>query len=334
MLSPFLSHQIIALYRIGKNASEISEIVSVSRSTVRYIISKYVKTSQVQMLGGCGRKKALTMDDEAFICNMIDANPKLTAVEITKELAQKGMSCVSPRTVRNFLRFAGFLCSTACRKPYISPKNKKKRVELCTKWSYLPKKAWSTVIYSDECKFEVWNTSRSKKVWRRANSRYEEKNLQPTVKYGGSVMVWGCMGANGVGKLVFIDGIMDRFSYVRILSENLAISAEKLEMDWFTFQQDNDPKHTSKHARDYFNTNDIQVMLWPAQSPDLNPIENLWSYMKAVVARHTPKNVRELKELLIRCWNEIPSEYTAKLVDSMPRRIEAVLRVNGGHTKY
>ena len=77
-------------------------------------------------------------------------------------------------------------------------------------------------------------------------------------------MVWGCMSASGVGQLVFIDGIMDRYAYVRILSENLDASAERLGMTGFTFQQDNDPKHVSKHAREYFTANDIQVMLWPA----------------------------------------------------------------------
>ncbi len=192
----------------------------------------------------------------------------------------------------------------------------------------------STVIYSDECKFEVWNTDRSTRTWRPKNTRYEEKNIVPTVKYGGSVMVWGCMARNGVGKLVFIDGIMDRLSYVRILTENLAESASKLRMDWYTFQQDNDPKHTSKHAREYFAANNIEVMLWPSQSPDLNPIEHLWAHMKKEVARNKPKNLKDLKSILMRCWEEISPEVTANLVDSMPRRIEAVLRAKGGNTKY
>ena len=147
-------------------------------------------------------------------------------------------------------------------------------------------------------------------------------------------MVWGCMGRDGVGKLVFIDGTMDSIVYVRILSENLNESAEKLGLTSFTFQQDNDPKHTSRYAKAYFEVNNITLMPWPSQSPDLNPIEHLWAHMKRKLKNLKPKNIRELKEMLIIIWNEITPDITAKLVDSMPRRVEAVIHAKGSNIKY
>ena len=75
-------------------------------------------------------------------------------------------------------------------------------------------------------------------------------------------------------------------------------------------------------------------MPWPSQSPDLNPIEHLWAHMKRKLKNLKPKNIRELKEMLIMIWNEITPDITAKLVDSMPRRVEAVLHAKGSNTKY
>ena len=87
-------------------------------------------------------------------------------------------------------------------------------------------------------------------------------------------MVWGSMGWNGVGMLIEVEGKMDADQYCQILDEGVVESFEKLEMEEGEqyFQQDNDPKHASWKAQKWFEDNNIQVLSWPAQSPDLNTI--------------------------------------------------------------
>ena len=77
-------------------------------------------------------------------------------------------------------------------------------------------------------------------------------------------------------------------------------------------------------------------MVWPAQSPDLNPIEHLWGYLKRRLAEHEnpPSGIYELWKRIQMDWEEISVAECQKLIESMPRRIEAVLKAKGGYTKY
>ena len=130
-------------------------------------------------------------------------------------------------------------------------------------------------------------------------------------------MVWGCMGRNGVGMLVEVQGKMNAEQYCEILEDGMVESFEKLEMEKEerVFQQDNDPKHTSKRAKKWFEDNNIQVLELPAQSPDLNPIEHLWHHLKSQLQQYnTPaKGVHELWERVVKEWNEIPP-HVAKIL--------------------
>ena len=173
-------------------------------------------------------------------------------------------------------------------------------------------------------------------VWRKSGTSLDIKNCVPTIKHGGgSIMVWGCFSYNGVGKLHFIDGTMDRFQYKRILVENLEASREMLDlMDDFTFQQDNDPKHKSQYVQDFFEENAIKLLEWPSKLPDLNPIEHLWDYLKREVKKQTPRSRSDLRAKIESMWYAIPKEYYQKLIDSMPKGIEAVVRAKGGCTGY
>ena len=146
-------------------------------------------------------------------------------------------------------------------------------------------------------------------------------------------MVWA---ASGVGRLVFIDKIMDAVAYRRILAENLQQSAEQLGFTGnFYFVQDNDPKHTARIVKELFAQRPhIRVFPWPPQSPDLNPIEHLWDFLDHNINQHRISSISGLKQAIMEEWQKISSEVTQKLVASMPRRIVEVVRRGGRNTKY
>jgi hypothetical protein len=131
---------------------------------------------------------------------------------------------------------------------------------------------------------------------------------------------------------------MDAELHVSILNDELIDTIDYYGMDRskLIFQQDNDPKHTSRLAHQWFANNGIEVLDWPAQSPDLNPIEHLWWHLKRRLNEYEtePNGIQELWERVEKEWNAIPTQICLDLIESMPRRIAAVSKARGGYTTY
>jgi hypothetical protein len=151
-------------------------------------------------------------------------------------------------------------------------------------------------------------------------------------------MVWGCMTAQGPGFLTKIEGTLNSELYCDILNDKLQqmIDWYDLDTDQVIFQHDNDPKHTARRTVQWLKDHQINVLQWPAQSPDLNPIEHLWDHLKRKLAGYStaPNGMSKLWERVQVKWDKITSQDCLQLIDSMPRRVAAVLRARGGHTKY
>ncbi len=104
-------------------------------------------------------------------------------------------------------------------------------------------------------------------------------------------------------------------------------SADKLYGDAdFIFQQDFAPAHRAKGTKSWFSDHGVTVIDWPANSPDLNPIENLWGIVKRKMRDTRPNNTDDLKGTVKETWASIPPQQCHKLFTSMPRRIEAVIK--------
>ncbi len=148
-------------------------------------------------------------------------------------------------------------------------------------------------------------------------------------------MIWAAMSSAGVGPLCFLKSTVNAAIYQEILEHFMLPSADKLYGDAdFIFQQDLAPAYTAKGTKSWFNDHGVTVLDWPANSPDLNPIENLWGIVKRKMRDTRPNNADDLKATVKETWASIPPQQCHKLITSTPRRIEAVIKAKGAPTKY
>ncbi len=148
----------------------------------------------------------------------------------------------------------------------------------------------------NESKFCISFGNRGPRVWRKGGAAHSPSCMKSSVKFPQSVMIWGAMSSAGVGLLCFLKTNVTAPVYQENLEHFMLPSADQLFKDAdFIFQQDLAPAHTAKSTKSWLNDHGVGVLDWPANSPDLNPIENLWGIVKRKMRNKRPKNADELK---------------------------------------
>ncbi len=213
---------------------------------------------------------------------------------------------------------------------------------------------WIKVIWSDECAVEKDSDPRTLWIYRHQNQfeKYLPINIKEKIRNGGiSQMIWGSFLGDKLGPIVFIDGTVNTNVYIGVLDDYLLPFIDALNADGLSniiYQQDNASPHASHKTKEWLansaKEHGFTVMEWPPNSPDMNPIENLWAHLKLELHRRYPdtnslqgspdaiKTI--LKTRLNEVWWQIGEEVLRNLIDSMPQRVRALLDAKGWYTKY
>lgn len=259
--------------------------------------------------------------------------------DATKWVKTNFLITVSARTVRRTLKSSGLKSYSRQKKPCLTKKHVKDRLLFAQShknWDFFD---WNKLIFSDESKFNVHGSDGGKRVWCFKNSLLHESNIQSTKKFGGgNVMVWGCITSKGVGKIIRVSNKMASAEYCTTLTNGLIDTyiTKNMKPSEYVFQQDNAPCHNSKESLNWLETNNIPYIKWPANSPDLNPIENVWNMLEIKIRKRSASfyNAEDLWKIIEEEWYKIPKKDISNLYFSMCSRIDAVIKAKGHNTKY
>ncbi|KAF7328729.1 DDE-3 domain-containing protein [Mycena venus] len=265
--------------------------------------------------GKSGQKRALS--DE----QLMEAEERFELGELIdgEDVRRVMFPGVPGRTVRDNLSAFGLEGFAQRKKANLLPRHVAQRQSMYERykdWTSEENFLRGVLINSDESKI-VLGVSDGRRYVRRRRGRdtFAPRSIQPTEAHGRKkikVNVWGAIHPKGVSKLIRIDGMLDAELYIKILEHAMIPIYDHFENrphSFLFFQQDNDPKHTSRLAKKWFQDHDIQVFEWPAKSPDLSPIENAWSELKRRVKRHERymeiASAEEFFEVLSEIWESV-----------------------------
>lgn len=334
--TPTKKARLLTLANLGHKPTEIAQQLGIHPSTVRRNLTKlYQNPDPYAKKPKPGCPRILTPHSLRRAAREITSGQAHDAEDVRRQLFPH----ISPRSMRRYLCSIGLNGRVRRRKPLLTCTHKKKRnawADVVSKWTL---RDWQFVVFSDESKFSLVGSDGRYYCRRRVGEEFLDRNVDGTVKGGGgSLMVWGCVSWKGTGQLHRINGKMDAKQYCEILSESLlgTLSDHAIARNHFIFQQDNDPKHTSRRAKAWLKDNGILVLSWPPQSPDMNIIEQVWNMLDRKVRSRPvkPRNLDQLWAALQEEWERLDVGEIQALYKSMPRRTEALKAVKGGYTKY
>lgn len=314
----------------------ISQQLTLPLSTVKGIVARATAQGNVYTPPRSGRPRKTDERVDRVIVRVTKQNRRSSAAQLAGDLKDRFDITVSPQTIRNRLHDAGLHGRAARKKPYLTKQHRAQRLKYANDCLKFTPDDWKRVIFSDES--SVWLTGSAGRiyVWREPGEEFKEGYTVPTFKSGReTLMIWGCITWEGVGGLHICTESVKSAYYQSILEANLRATQSVLGLDDnIMFVQDGAPAHRSRATRRYLADNNITCLKHPAQSPDLNPIENLWAMLKKEISKNPASSISDLIAKLESLWYDIEPSVVQKLYLSMPTRFQHVKANKGGHTSY
>ena len=302
----------------------VAKAINRAKSTVQYWLNRWKQSKKLSDSKRTGRPRGTT---EKVGQRISDLATNDNIRDMRRVLKRQHIG-ISQETIRRRLKEHEANFSPPISKPLLTEKHRRKRLQWAQAVSDVD---WNRIVFTDETtgrlnqlKLCVWNLPGKTKVFR-------------TVKYPVKVNLWECFSCNGFGRIYcFRENFRaDLFCkiYKRCLLPTAGDHFGRNATDW-ELQEDNDPKHMSRLAKQWRSNNSIQRIDWPSMSPNLNPIENVSKLLKMNLAKKNLRTYKASVSAIKKEWKNFPKDLTINLVRSMENRISDVISNKGDFIMY
>jgi len=319
------------------SAEAIAAAMGLPRTTVQSVLASGIEALPKQ----AGRKPAITDEVRERLVTRATLNAahrRMTYQEIARlEGVQAGRKALMAAFKKE-----SYGRRVATAKPLLTEKQKQARLAWATEHVDWKPEQWARVVWTDECTFSTAGFGRTY-VTRRPDEKYDVSCCIPKLRTYSTWTIHGSISGFGKGPMVVMEkewgrltGRVHRERVLPWVYHFIAWVVQHPENRWrhAVLMEDGASPHTAKLTQQLHDMCGIDKMCWPANSPDMNPIENVWRLMKQRVTKRAPRNLAELRQCIEKEWAILDSSDVAKYIENMYERCQAVIDANGGHTKW
>ena len=323
--------QALTMLARGDNISNVSKAFGCHRNTIIRLRQRFQQTGGVADRRIPGRPRVTNPQTDRFITLTRLRRCFQTA---TSSARQYG---ISKQTVWRRLRQA-----RQCiwpRRPYVgqvlTARHRAARLQWAQRHFRWGRHQWARVLFFDESRFNLSHHDGRIRIFRRRGERFADNCLIERDRFGGgSVMVWGGIMGRRKTNLIVMQSNLNAQGHINQILQPEAVPFLQRHGPAI-LMHDNAMPHVARICRQFLNRNNVNVLPWPAVSPDMNPIEHIWDYLgREVRARGNVHNLKDLENALNQEWNNIPNVAIRRYVRSMQGRLASCINSRGGHTRY
>ncbi|GFW63010.1 transposable element Tcb1 transposase [Trichonephila clavipes] len=312
-IDDFMRDRIIGKIEEGRKITDVAREFDIAHSVVSRLWKSFKTTGMCSRRHGGGRVRSTTPAEDRYIVLSTKRNRRNTAQQVANQFLAASGKQISRKTVARRLRGGGLYAH---------------RPVVCVPLSR----------QHHESRFSLSSDCRRQLIWRESGTAYRPENIQEKDRYRTlSIMVWAGIMINGRTRLhVVANGTMTGQRYIdEVLLPHVRLFRGAVG-DKFVFMDDNATCHRTLAVQDCLDSEGIQRLVWPARSPDLNPIENVWDALGMQVSgrNYHPTIKNTLIRALTEEWDKLPQHLLDNVVQSMVRRVECCITLHGGHIPY
>lgn len=334
VFSDYTKLRILSMSWRGLKVSAIAEYlvledgIKISRQGIRRFLKRFEERKTISRKSGSGCLPKLSSEVLQIIDTAMREDDETTATQLQARLATHGVYVSLSTIVRSRCQI-GWVYRGSAYCQLIRDANKVKRLEFATSFLH---DTFDDVIWSDETTVQLETHRRH--CYRKEDQKPRPK---PRPKHPVKVHVWAGISKRGPTPVCIFEGIMDASLFCSILQQTLLpfIQQKFPPPAQHRFMQDNDPKHTSRAAQQFYVDSGINWWRTPPESPDMNPIENLWHELKEYIRREVkPRSKEQLINGIRRFWDTVDARKCTKYIGHLRKVLPVVIEKGGDATGY